>query len=47
MAQNNTEITIPVADPNDPYAVPAAMPSSADREHRSLDVADFAVPTNR
>jgi len=31
MASNNTEITIPVADPNDPYAVPAAMPSSADR----------------
>ena len=47
MAQNNTEITIPVADPNDPYAIPAAMPSSADKEPRSFDVADFAMPTNK
>ena len=38
------EINIPVADPLDPYAVPAAMPSSADKEPRSFDVADFAVP---
>jgi len=38
MASNNTEITIPVADPNDPYAVPAAMPSSADREPRSFTI---------
>ncbi|MBW3081785.1 Fe-S cluster assembly protein SufD [Bifidobacterium phasiani] len=46
MAQN-TEINIPVADPDDPYAVPAAMPSSADRSPRSFDVDDFAVPTAR
>lgn len=46
MAENN-EITIPVADPNDPYAVPAAMPSSADRAPRSFDVDAFAVPTRR
>ena len=43
-ANNNAEIVIPVADPADPYAVPAAMPSSADRSPRSFDVADFAVP---
>ena len=47
MASNNTEITIPVADPNDPYAVPAAMPSSADREPRSFDVTDFAAPERK
>ncbi|KFI51869.1 Fe-S cluster assembly protein SufD [Bifidobacterium callitrichos] len=47
MAQNNTEITIPVADPNDPYAIPAAMPSSADKEPRSFDVNDFAMPTRK
>ncbi len=47
MASNNTEITIPVADPNDPYAVPAAMPSSADREPRSFDVNDFAAPERK
>lgn len=41
---DNKEISIPVADPSDPYAVPAAMPSSADRSPRSFDVADFAVP---
>ncbi|KAB5606850.1 Fe-S cluster assembly protein SufD [Bifidobacterium jacchi] len=40
-----TEIAIPVADPNDPYAIPAAMPSSADKEPRSFDVNDFAMPT--
>lgn len=39
------EINIPVADPNDPYATPAAMPSSADRNPRSFDVADFAAPS--
>ncbi|OZG69284.1 Fe-S cluster assembly protein SufD [Bifidobacterium eulemuris] len=39
------EINIPVADPNDPYATPAAMPSSADRNPRSFDVADFAEPS--
>ena len=43
----NTEITIPVADPNDPYAVPAAMPSSADRAPRSFDLDAFAMPTSR
>ena len=42
-----TEITIPVADPNDPYAVPAAMPSSADRAPRSFDLDAFAMPTSR
>ncbi|MEF2737898.1 MAG: Fe-S cluster assembly protein SufD, partial [Bifidobacterium choerinum] len=41
------EINIPVADPDDPYAVPAAMPSSADTSPRSFDVADFAAPTRR
>lgn len=41
------EINIPVADPNDPYAVPAAMPSSADKGPRSFAVADFAEPTRR
>lgn len=41
------EITIPVADPSDPYAVPAAMPSSADNAPRSFDAADFAVPTRK
>ena len=39
------EINIPVADPNNPYATPAAMPSSADRNPRSFDVADFAEPS--
>ncbi|KFI65868.1 Fe-S cluster assembly protein SufD [Bifidobacterium cuniculi] len=41
------EINIPVADPNDPYAVPAAMPSSADTNPRSFDVSDFARPTRK
>lgn len=41
------EITIPVADPNDPYAVPAAMPSSADKSVRSFNVEDFAIPTRK
>ena len=41
------EINIPVADPNDPYAVPAAMPSSADTNPRSFDLADFAMPTRK
>ncbi|MEE0654311.1 Fe-S cluster assembly protein SufD [uncultured Bifidobacterium sp.] len=43
----NAEINIPVADPNDPYAVPAAMPSSADTNPRSFDVADFDAPTRK
>lgn len=38
------EISIPVADPNDAYANPAAMPSSADRSPRSFDVDAFQVP---
>ena len=36
-----------MADPNDPYAVPAAMPSSADRAPRSFDLDAFAMPTSR
>ncbi len=43
MAQTQ-EINIPVADPDDPYANPAAMPSSADRAPRSFDVDAFARP---
>lgn len=41
------EINIPVADPNDPYAVPAAMPSSADTAPRSFEVETFPVPTRK
>ena len=41
------EINIPVADPNDPYAVPAAMPSSADKSVRSFNVQDFTIPTRK
>lgn len=41
------EINIPVADPNDPYSLPAAMPSSADNSPRSFDVDAFAVPTRK
>lgn len=41
----NKEISIPVADPKDPYALPAAMPSSADKAIRSFRVEDYAVPT--
>lgn len=41
------EINIPVADPNDPYAIPAAMPSSADKSVRSFNVQDFAIPTRK
>lgn len=47
MASQRKEISIPTADPNDPYAIPAAMPSSADRAPRSFDVADFAIPTRK
>ena len=43
----NTEIDIPKADPHDPYAFPAAMPSSADREPRSFEVDDFKQPTRK
>ena len=35
------EIQIPVADPNDPYAVPAAMPSSVDHAVRSFNASDY------
>ena len=38
MTDNTTpvkEIKIPVADPNDPYAIPAAMPSSVDQIGRA------------
>ncbi|MDF7665145.1 Fe-S cluster assembly protein SufD [Bifidobacterium sp. ESL0745] len=41
------EVNIPVADPNDPYAMPAAMPSSADNERRSFEVEDFKMPTRK
>ena len=41
------EINIPVADPNDPYEVPAAMPSSADKSVRSFNVQDFTIPTRK
>lgn len=41
------EVNMPVADPSDPYAVPAAMPSSADKAVRSFNVEDFAVPTRK
>jgi Fe-S cluster assembly protein SufD len=47
MANPENEVTIPVADPNDPYAIPAAMPSSADKSVRSFSVADFSVPTSK
>ena len=36
-----------MADPNDPYAIPAAMPSSADKSVRSFNVQDFAIPTRK
>jgi Fe-S cluster assembly protein SufD len=46
---NNTsqEVSMPVADPNDPYKVPALMPSSADKEPRSFDPDDFVIPTRK
>ncbi|MEK0306588.1 Fe-S cluster assembly protein SufD [Bifidobacterium favimelis] len=42
-----SEITIPKANPEDPYAIPATMPSSADREPRSFDPDDFIRPTSK
>ena len=45
--QNVKEIAIPVADPNDPYAIPATMPSSVDHAARSFDVADFPAPDRK
>ena len=44
---DNKEITLPVADPNDPYAMPAAMPSSVDHAARSFAVEDFAQPERK
>ena len=41
------ELNIPVADPNDPYAVPAAMPSSVDHAARSFDVGAFPAPDRK
>ncbi|KFJ02994.1 Fe-S cluster assembly protein SufD [Bifidobacterium subtile] len=41
------EIKIPVADPGNPYAMPATMPSSADKEPRSFDLDVFAMPTRK
>ena len=46
MAQTQ-EINIPVADPSDSYANPAAMPSSADRAPRSFEVETFAEPNRK
>ncbi|KJY64554.1 Fe-S cluster assembly protein SufD [Bifidobacterium polysaccharolyticum] len=43
----NSEITIPHADPKDPYAFPATMPSSADKEPRSFNPDDFLMPTRK
>ncbi len=43
----NSEITIPHADPKDPYAFPATMPSSADKEPRSFNPDDFPMPTRK
>ena len=42
-----SEITIPHADPKDPYAFPATMPSSADKEPRSFNPDDFPMPTRK
>ncbi|MGO1346066.1 MAG: Fe-S cluster assembly protein SufD, partial [Bifidobacterium psychraerophilum] len=41
------EVTMPKADPNDPYALPALMPSSADRAPRSFSPDVFKMPTRR
>ena len=41
------EPSLPAADPKDPYAMPALMPSSADRAVRSFDVSDHTVPTRK
>ena len=48
MTDNTTpvkEIKIPVADPNDPYAIPAAMPSSVDHAVRSFNAGDYPEPS--
>ncbi len=44
---SSPEIAMPAADPKDPYAMPALMPSSADRAIRSFDYADFDIPTRK
>ncbi|PWG60776.1 Fe-S cluster assembly protein SufD [Bifidobacterium catulorum] len=46
-AEVAAELNIPVADLNDPYAVPALMPSSADKAPRSFSPDDFAEPTRK
>ena len=43
----NQEVKIAVADPHNPYAMPAAMPSSADKEPRSFDLDAFPVPKRK
>ena len=47
MADQKKEMNIPVADPNDPYVVPAAMPSSVDHAVRSFDAADYPQPDRK
>lgn len=47
MANTTQEVSMPVADPNDPYKVPAFMPSSADKEPRSFSPDAFAMPTRK
>lgn len=44
--QQRSEIVMPTADPHDPYALPAAMPSSADKSVKSFNLEDFTVPTS-
>lgn len=43
----NAEPSVPTADRNDPYAMPALMPSSADRAVRSFEVGDHTIPTRK
>ena len=40
-----TGSVVPKYDPQNPYAYPAFMPSSADSSRRSFHVDDFPVPT--
>ena len=40
-------VEIPHVDPNDPYAFPAQMPSSVDREPRSFSPDAFPLPTRK
>lgn len=39
------EVTMPHRDPNNPYAFPALMPSSADKAIRSFSPDAFSIPT--